>query len=339
MKKLLLLSILLLLTVFSCKKNPTAPPIDELQPGSRDYVWKIDTLSVPPGFDLGTFSIWGNEPNDIWGVNYSFSSRHAIWHYNGNEWSNDPTIRPIYPSCIYGFASDNIWIGNVDGSIWHFNGITWSKEYHLQIDGFGFFIQGIYGTSPNNIYAVGTAMDLDNNYKAVIVHYNGTNWKQVDFPELNRSLVRIAYDSDSKIYLIYGTLFNREYEARLLTFDGKNIKEIDSASYAIQICSAGGITYIQKEKSFYKYSSIGLQKIFDFSNHNFAARLWGNSEKDFFTGNWDGIGHYNGTDLITIFKNKPIGWSITNAFIFEKEAFFMCRTYDGITIVISGRLE
>jgi hypothetical protein len=337
--KVIILFINLLFVLTGCKEKPVEPPYNDLQPGRRDYVWKIDTLSVPPGFNLGSFSIWGSTATDVWGVNDSYSSKHAIWHYDGEKWSNDSTLRPIYPRCVFGFASNNIWIGNADGSIWHFDGNFWSKDYELQINGKGVFFQGIYGISPTNIFAVGLSYD-SLNYRAVMVHYDGLNWKQIEFPELKRSLVSILYDYENKIYLIKGTIFNVEYEARLLVFDGKEIREIDSASYAIQVCSADGKVYIQKDRGFYKYSQNGLQKVLDFNNNNnFAARLWGNSENDFFTANWDGIGHYNGTDLITILKNEPNGWSVTNAVVFKKDAFFMCRTFDGITIVISGRLE
>jgi hypothetical protein len=80
MKKILLLPILLLLTVFSCKENPTAPLIDDLQPGSRDYIWTVDTLYAEDYFSIA--AMWGSSANDIWAVAVGTSSKDCLWHYD-----------------------------------------------------------------------------------------------------------------------------------------------------------------------------------------------------------------------------------------------------------------
>lgn len=96
-----------------------------------------------------------------------------------------------------------------------------------------------------------------------------------------------------------------------------------------------------------RIENILKKEIIDFTNTNFSGRLWGNSEKDFFTVNYGndtikpGIGHYNGTELITIVKWDSIGWTVDDAAVFEKEAFFICSSLSikSEKIVIHGRLE
>lgn len=82
----------------------TGGPAD---PGRRDYTWTVDTLASPPGGWV--HEIWGSSPKDVWVV--MGTGMETLWHYDGNEWT--PWPERIAPSIysLYGFGSDEIWIG------------------------------------------------------------------------------------------------------------------------------------------------------------------------------------------------------------------------------------
>lgn len=127
-------------------KSPTAPG-DNVPPGKSDYVWSIDSLdygSLPSTIQLK--SIWGSSDTDVWGAGFTAEVRDCLWHYNGNDWSRATAGTPI----------TQIGIG--------------SREVGV-----------VWGTSPNDVWAVGGAI-LSTTPPAeapFVLHYDGTRWSQV----------------------------------------------------------------------------------------------------------------------------------------------------------------
>src|SRR5574338_1489724 len=104
------------LTQLSCN---TTEPIDELKPGRRDYTWTVDTLKPPESHQYVPFyttSIWGSTPNDMWVTCAGASPLILLWRYDGFRWSLYPQQLGRDLRSIYGFASNDIWIGDQENS-------------------------------------------------------------------------------------------------------------------------------------------------------------------------------------------------------------------------------
>jgi hypothetical protein len=97
---------------------------EEIKPGSRDYAWTVDTISI---FSNNFMSIWGSSPEDMWGVGPGGALNITIWHFDGKKWTTDYKSRSISPYCIYGFAKNDIWMAGMNGKIWHYDGNSWSE--------------------------------------------------------------------------------------------------------------------------------------------------------------------------------------------------------------------
>ncbi len=122
-KKIIIMKILLLLTalsLYSCTK-PNEPEEENLQPGRRDYVWTVDTLKHPNSFQTHMRSIWAANATDVYVVGFNDSYRRIMYHYDGKTWA------PVK--------------------------LTWPEGGTLTANTSG--LSSIYGSSSNNIWAVG----------------------------------------------------------------------------------------------------------------------------------------------------------------------------------------
>ena len=326
--------------IFFSECNTTEPPIDNTEPGRRDYVWTVDTLKVPEGRSI-PYWMWGSSANNVWAVGLSYLNAYCIWHYNGQSWNNYNPDKYIDPGGICGFNSNDIWIGSTDGALWHYNGAEWSKFTVINIPNYhSFFVQGISGSSPNNIYAVGFADSIDGStYKAIIVHYNGTKWVQVNIPTVKNSFTEIQYAKNTNEFLIKGNVFENSIEF-IYKFNGIDLIELvnnSSNSEDISLNTIGSEVYLAWQGKIYRYENSKLNLFKDFSEIQYAGKVWGRTEKDFFTINWDGIGHYNGTDLITIYKKWNDDWFPGGGIVFEKDVFLIWDdSYN--TFIVHGKL-
>jgi hypothetical protein len=340
----LLLLLTLLFTVISC--DTTEPPIegDNLQPGRRDYTWTVDTLRILEGRSYPS-CMWGANASDVWAIGSAYLNAYQLWHYDGIKWENYVPNEYIDPRGICGFSANNIWTSSLGTSslpaaFWHYNGNNWAKFCDIHnIEGYyNVVMQSIAGSAPNNIYAVGFADSIDGqSYKAIIYHFDGSIWKQVNIPNIRNSFAQIFYDYDTKKFIIYGWTFDTIIQY-VYSFDGKNLKNIFSNEEGISLSTISNNIYASIEEKLYKYLNGNFNLFKDFSMTNYAGGTIGRSEKDFFATNWDGIGHYNGTDLITIYKKWNNDWSSDGRIVFEKDVFFIWD--DGTnTFVIHGKLN
>ncbi len=159
LKKIFVLQFLFIvtLTTLTCKKSPTEPN-GNLQPGRRDYVWSIDSITRPGFPDIQ--SIWGSSPTDVWGAGFSMDVRDCLWHFDGKSWKRATAGTPITQfgngskivGLVWGTSKNNVWafggriFSNPDRSepfIMKFNGSSWYEildQKENQPDGlFDFF--------------------------------------------------------------------------------------------------------------------------------------------------------------------------------------------------------
>lgn len=313
-------------------------PTDELKPGRRDYTWTVDTLKPAEGRSLPS-RMWGANANDVWAVGLAYLNAYCIWHFDGNSWTNYTPDKYIDPRGIWGTASNNIWIGSTDGAFWKYDGVKWSRFSEITISNYQqFIVQSLCGRSANDIYAVGYADSIGGNtYKAIIAHFNGNNWEIVNIPTIKNSFNKILYDRATNTFLITAWIFNQADEV-VYNFDGINLKNVFSTQEGIAIYTIGESLYLIEKNKIYKYENNSIESFVEFSSTTYAGAAFGRSEKDFFTINWDGIGHCDGTDLVTIFPKWNNDWAPSGGIIFEKDVYFVWDdSYN--TFIVHGKLN
>jgi len=327
----------ILLIIYSCKNNPETPAED--LPGRRDYMWTVDTLKATEGGVI-PLRIWGTGPNNVWAVGMAYLNEYCIWHFDGNKWKNYVPDKYVNPEGLYGFADNDIWLSSTDGSFWHFDGSRWSKFCKIQIEGYNnIIIEDINGKSSNDAYAVGFADSIDgNSYKAIMMHFDGSKWLPVNIPNMKNSFVQIYYDENTSLYLIYALIFNEPVQI-VYTFDGMSLQKIFTNQDFFSLTKIGKNIYASVHDKLYKYNDSNFIMAKDLSSINCAGISGGRSEHDFFTFNYDGIGHYNGTDLTTIFEKLNTDWSpLTRILVFAKDVFSIWDDSNN-TFIVHGKLK
>lgn len=325
------------LLLFTCC-NTTEPPIDELKPGRRDYTWTVDTLKIAEGRSLPS-RMWGANANDVWAVGMAYLNAYCIWHFDGQSWTNYAPDKYIDPNAIWGFNRNNIWIGSLDGSFWFFNGSQWNRTSEVIIPNFLQFMPwSMSGNAIDNIYTVGFADSIDrNSYKSEIIHFDGSGWKLINISVRKQYFDQICYDDNSKKFLIHAGEFQSSNEY-IYSFDGEELIKKFSAQEYLNLVQIGRNTFMNIRQKLYKYEDNKFELFEDFSSTNNVGNAWGRSEKDIFTINLDGIGHYNGTDLVTIFTKPSIEWSPDGGIVFAKDVFFIWDdSYN--TFIVHGKLN
>ena len=117
--------------------------------------------------------LWGSSPDDLYGISYD-----AVWHWNGMDW------RRIYQNPmegdlinIWGFRHDtgdlDLFVAGAHGAILHFN--STSGHWHPMTTGVDVTLLALWGSSMENIYAVGS--------DRIVLRYDGQTWITVYGPE------------------------------------------------------------------------------------------------------------------------------------------------------------
>ncbi|MBE0539042.1 MAG: hypothetical protein IH620_04970 [Ignavibacterium sp.] len=337
----LLFSLLILpfLSLFLFNTCNTTEPTDELTPGRRDYTWTVDTLKPAEGRSLPS-RMWGANANDVWAVGLAYLNSYCIWHFDGNSWTNYTPDKYIDPRGIWGTASNNIWIGSTDGAFWKYDGVKWSKFSEIIIPNYQqFIVQSLCGRSANDIYAVGYADSIGGNtYKAIIAHFNGKKWDLINIPTIKNSFKQIFFDSVTSNFIISSWKFNQPDEY-IFSFDGNNLKQIYSSTEGIEPSNIGkDVIAILGGSKIYKVKPNAIEMLKDFSSTSFAGYAFGRNDMDIITANEDGIGHYNGTDLVTIYPKWNIELDRYGSIVFENDFFYIWDdSYN--TFIVHGKLK
>ncbi|KAF0162218.1 MAG: hypothetical protein FD188_172 [Ignavibacteria bacterium] len=337
---------LILTSIFitlSCKEEITKP--EEPPAGRRDYVWTVDTLAIP---FMSFGRIWGSGVNDIWIVGPGGDLDKTIYHYDGTSWKTDGISRSFSPLCVWGFGKNNVWFGGREGKIWHYDGNILREYKHFETTQEKYIgFQEMWGDSPTNVFAAGYSGDEENRI-AVIAQFNGTNWGLIEFPNLkNYNFLRIRRaNSGSSIYYLLaikdepvtGDLFS------IFEYKGSNdIKLIYEGSLGPQTSSF--VQKIDDEMYFligstiYEYSRNEFRNFLQITLPNFGLQIFGRNKNDIFLRMIDGIAHYNGNDIEYLYRFNG-RTSITDAFLFETEVFFLALDLtNGNDLIFHGKLK
>ncbi|MGD8780116.1 MAG: hypothetical protein PVH88_14270 [Ignavibacteria bacterium] len=336
---------LFLITAFSCNNDMVTPPEEKPdQPGRRDYVWTIDTLNYP----YNTLTrMWGSSPTDVWAIN-SGDFYKSIFHFDGEQWSTDRIFRRILPHSIWGFSSNNIWIGGLDGRIWKYNGSSWSENAVLTKDGNDDVVfDNMWGDSPNSLYAFGAYPDdrqLANN--SVIAHFTNNKWIMLDTDNL-KGIVEHLYKNktNNKIYLQVIKIGGGEHVDSTLIYEytqeryNKLYGSIETKGLQADISLINGEVYFVLGNEIAKRVDNKFETFLTVDNEDFYQRIWGRNSKDIFLFMTDGLVHYNGSDMQYLFYFDKTRTQIFGASIFNKEVFFLVyESSTNLNLIYHGKL-
>lgn len=325
------------LVLSSCNNNPVDP---QPQPGRRDYTWTIDEIK-PGDESLYLGRIWGSSPSDVWAIGSSSWTATSIWHFNGVNWRCDSTSRNIQPFAIFGFLSNEVWLGNSNSTIWKYDGTKWLQYGEYKVNGFDRIdINYFDGTSRENIYGVGFADIYNSNTaKAIIMHYNGNNWNFIDIPTTKVSLETVAIEQKSGTLVMSGTVYDPSgFVAKVYCWDGKELRELLSDYGWSFVAKLNDEIFATLGSKIYKYSDKQLVQWKDNSGTGIGGNIiCGRSRNDFFMKAPDGITHYDGADFMTLYKTNL---TVERGITFEKDVFFIGIDYSlGKNYIIHGQLK
>jgi hypothetical protein len=189
------------------------------------------------------------------------------------------------------------------------------------------YLWGVWGTSENNVYAVGGGMW--ENFSCVILHYDGTSWSEVECITENR-LENIWGTSENDIFAVGtgGTIvhyngyswsemesgttetltdvwcntendvFTVGAEGTILHYDGSSWSKMESGTtdllMSIWGSSGTDIFTVSKEGAILHYNGYSWSAM-ESGTTEFLLGVWGSSSNDVFVVSWNGsIIHYDG---------------------------------------------
>ena len=336
-----LLTILIGILVFnSCNNNPVTP--DPLQPGRRDYVWRVDTLYLP--FNPFT-DITGTAPNDVW-VCSPGDAEKIFYHFDGQTWKNDQVWRTFSPLSISSVNKNAVWSCGFDGKIWYFNGNNWAEHYKFPtaVDT-SIILQEMMTISNSDVYAVGQYYLGAADYWGLILFFDGNSWKKKLIPKTRVLFSGIQRSSNGRVYLLGLTQqAANESNYQFYEFKDNDLKEKYSGSQSTnevngRLLQLGQKTYFIIGYDFYSYNGSSFKKIGRLSDDpKFMNAGIGRNEKDIFLGMRDGIAHYNGENTVYLYQTFGNVF-VRKGIVFEKDVFFLGRDVNGNNFIFHGTLK
>jgi hypothetical protein len=153
--------------------------------GGDILYWNGSAWSVAhrvPGRDLLFTGITAVSNTDVWAFGFdSVGPGLGTWHYNGHAWTHveGGAVGLEFASAV---SATNIWAvgssseGPAGGVLTHYNGTSWEPVTATALS--GLFFSAITALSSTNVWA--TAVNSSN--RAVLVHFNGSQWTTVAVP-------------------------------------------------------------------------------------------------------------------------------------------------------------
>jgi hypothetical protein len=344
----LLLSILIYLISFDCKKNPVIPPSSELDSTSHNITWQIDSIGT---WQSVLTDAWGTDPNNVYAVGFiytdtTFTQGTNIMHWDGNQWKPESFWEGNINS-VYGFSKNDIWVGGdriADPYYYvlfgHWDGSTW-RAIKLSYTG---SIYGFWGTASNNLYAVGLG--------GMILHFDGNQWTQMYSGSRTLLMSDICGFSNNEIYACgYDQTTGRGV---LLFFDGTSWKTLfdnifnfgDSTNNpAGQITTVWGYdpnhVYIKTGAGTFLGNRFGWTKINIPNDNIYTHHIRGSSYKNIFSvGDFSLLVHWNGKSWHRYegLSRSPDGDVLLSTWTDGNAAFVVGRSATANGIVYRGTI-
>lgn len=167
-------------------------PADDSGEGANEE-WAI----VREGLPGALLSIWGTSSRDVWsvGADAADGSGPQVLHFDGDAWTHMPTgLASGDLWWVFGFEGGPIYMGGDGGVIVRLQDGTFTT---MTTPGTN-TVFGIWGASPDDLWAVGGASDATGGFAWRLV---GDEW--IDEPSLPANV-----PVDAALWKIYGTAAN-----------------------------------------------------------------------------------------------------------------------------------
>jgi hypothetical protein len=161
--------------------------------------WK-QVPSPTPGGSSALYAVSTISASNVWAVGATDAppGKTVIEHWNGTAWKQVPSPTPKGGGALFGVAAtsaSNAWavgcagncfqgLGTIKTLILHWNGKAW-KQVASPSPGADSSLSSVAAVSGNNVWAVGCTdfcFLSSASPSTVILHWNGTAWKQVASP-------------------------------------------------------------------------------------------------------------------------------------------------------------
>ncbi|MGE5500061.1 MAG: hypothetical protein ACM3Q2_18465 [Syntrophothermus sp.] len=339
----IVLVLMLFPLLYSCSKSGPSFPVYE--PGRRDYTWTVDTVYQRGNYNIYLMRMWGSDPANVYAV--GGGPEYPIWHYDGSKWDYESYDGFCIGMAIWGKGRNNTWIGTQNGGLLRSTApgkwVGWPDQKLSDYPELRY--SNMWGVSEKEIYAYGFAENYTTKkFKMAINVWNGTNWYFIDTPDSSVVLTELRRFPNRGIYIMTGENYNDPPKVKYVvySYDGLRFREIYAGRNYPNMNDMKGEIYIDIGQIIYKYKDGKLVVFRDFRNTIYHSRLWGRSEGDFFFAAMIGgdysIGHYNGTDLKTVFYPKP-NYGVFDASIFDNEVFFLGRDdISNQSVIVHGKI-
>jgi hypothetical protein len=152
--------------------------------------WAVVQADLPGAL----LSVWGTASDDVWsvGADAGDGSGPQVVHFDGERWTHVPTGQTEGDLWwVFGFAGGPIYMGGEGGVIVRLQDGTFTPMLTPGTN----TVYGIWGASPDDLWAVGGASDATGGFAWRLV---GDAW--VDEPSLPAEVA-----SDSALWKVYGT--------------------------------------------------------------------------------------------------------------------------------------
>lgn len=178
MVKKIVVIIVAVITCFPLMQNcDTTEPSNDDHPDTTTQNFSFETFEFGDGYESSYFNdVWIFDENNIWAVGYLGTDEVTnanIMRWNGNNWATfGRNFNSAGINGIWALDSTNIFFAS--GIVLQYNkGVfQWMNFDNVPLTN-GQGVHKLWGSSENNIWGVGPA--------GTIVHYNGNEWKKIDF--------------------------------------------------------------------------------------------------------------------------------------------------------------
>ena len=208
--------------------------------------WTGGEQPPDPGGSVNNNTLWGVavlSPCNAWAVGDYDPGQTLIVHWDGASWTQVPSPDPATPSRLFGvhaLSASNVWAvgeyfdGSIDKTlIVHWDGSAWAQVPSPNVSGATQnVLKAVRGSSATNVWAVGYFVNSNNVDQTLILHWNGTSWKQVPSPDpsgpaLDQELTSVASNSAQDAWAV-GFYYTGVDKSMILHWNGSSWKQVTS---------------------------------------------------------------------------------------------------------------
>ena len=208
--------------------------------------WTGGEQPPDPGGSVNNNTLWGVavlSPCNAWAVGDYDPGQTLIVHWDGASWTQVPSPDPATPSRLFGvhaLSASNVWAvgeyfdGSIDKTlIVHWDGSAWTQVPSPNVSGATQnVLKAVRGSSATNVWAVGYFVNSNNVDQTLILHWNGTSWKQVPSPDpsgpaLDQELTSVASNSAQDAWAV-GFYYTGVDKSMILHWNGSSWKQVTS---------------------------------------------------------------------------------------------------------------